>query len=437
MAIKILMPKISFIVTEGTIIEWLKKPGDPVVKGEPLLVIESEKSTLEVESPGAGRLSDQLAPPETTVPVTTTIGYILEPGETEAPPLNLDQPEAAAEASSPPPAKPEPPKKKKGPVRASPAARRKAREAGIELAEVSGSGPGGRIIEEDVAAYLAAQEASAPPPAVRATPVARKLAAERAVDLSEVQGSGSGGRVTRSDLERLSPASLPFEEVELNNIQRVAAERMALSFGAAPHFYLSVQVDMSQVVAMRQSLLASVEAKTGLRLSYTDIMLAAVGRALRQNLALNTAYEEGRLKRYRDINLGMAVDTPRGLVVAVIPQGDSLSLADLTRQRAGLVERAKNNRLTPEDMSGGTFTVSNLGMFGVDLFNAIINPPQAAILAVGQIAKRAVVVEDELAIRPTAWFTLSVDHRATDGATAARFLQDMRYYLTSPYQMLV
>jgi pyruvate dehydrogenase E2 component (dihydrolipoamide acetyltransferase) len=452
MATRILMPKLSFIVTEGTILEWLKQPGDWVDKGEPLLVIESEKATVEVESPGTGIVGPDLAPLGTTVPITTTIGYILEPGE-EPPRLELGLGEPAEtlteavtdrvyEETSPIGQERKALEKRR--VKASPSAKRLAREHSIDLFQIEGSGPQGRIVKEDILAYVEARTRHERKRPVRVTPAARRLASKLGVDLSKIEeGTGWGGRVTLEDVKKASPA-MPIpssaegplaEQIELTSIQRITAERMALSFRTAPHFYLSVQVDMSQAVAMRKALLPVVEAKTDIRLSFSDILVFAVARALREHLSLNAAFEEDQLKKYQDINVGLAVDTPRGLTVPIFHGADRFSLAEITRRRAEVVERARNNRLSPDDISGGTFTVSNLGMFGVDVFSAIINPPQAAILAAGQIAKRPVVVDDTLQARPTMWLTLSVDHRAADGATAARFLQDLVRHLEDPYQM--
>jgi pyruvate dehydrogenase E2 component (dihydrolipoamide acetyltransferase) len=457
MATPILMPKLSFIVTQGTIIEWLKKPGDSITKGEPLLVIESEKATVDVESPGTGIVGPELAPVGTTVPVTTVIGYLVEPGETPPTLLLESEPGAPGQASGE--AEPEQAARgmeagerevadRSGRLKASPSAKRLAQEYGIDLQEIQGTGPGGRIVQEDVQAFADARARSTEEIHPRATPVARKLASELSVDLAGVEGSGPGGRVTKADIALASEAAasgdsgvqaqdIDFEVVDLNPIQRITAERMALSFGTAPHFYLSMQVDMSQAVAMRQALLPAIEATTGLRLSFTDILLCATGRALAKHPALNASFEQGHVKRYRDVNVCLAVDTPRGLTVPVFHKIDALTLAQITARRSEVVDRAMNNRLTPDDLDRGTFTVSNLGMFGIDVFNAIVNPPQAAILAVGRIAKRPVVVDDALELLPTMWVSLSVDHRVADGATASRFLRELAQHLEDPYRMVV
>lgn len=450
MATPILMPKMSFVVNEATILEWLKQTGDKVTKGEPLLAVESEKATVEVESPGTGILGPELAPPGTTVPLTTVIGYLLEPGET-SPKLewlggNGSQ-EKVTDTGGPQPAeeveKKGSKKTENGLVRASPSAKRLAREKGIELAQVEGSGPKGRITEKDVLAFIETQAEQQR--SVRTTPVARKLASDLDVDLSAIQGSGPGGRVTSEDVKIASSESalasvspdMRAEIVERTAIQRITAERMTFSFQTAPHFYLNVQVNMSQAVAMREALLPAVEAKAGVRLSFSDILVGAVAHSLRAYPDMNVSFENDQLKRYSDINVGLAMDTARGLTVPVFHRADQLSLAEIARHRADVIERANQNRLTPDDMDGGTFTISNLGMFGIDSFSAIVNPPQAAILAVGRITKQAVVLEDALQIQPTMWMTLSVDHRAVDGASAARFLQYLVRFLEEPYKMLV
>ncbi|MCG3206624.1 MAG: Dihydrolipoyllysine-residue acetyltransferase component of pyruvate dehydrogenase complex [Anaerolineae bacterium] len=450
MAIEILMPKMSFVVEEATILEWLKQPGEAVTKGEPLLSVESEKATIDIESPGSGILGPELAPTGTTVPLTTVIGYILAPGEV-SPRLALLSGGIAPEAATAEAPKtievPEEHKQEetpRGPVRASPAAKRLAREKGIDLgsAGIEGNGPNGRITEQDVSAYLEAKAEQQR--SVRTTPVARKLASDLAVDLNTVQGSGAGGRITAEDVKSISTENAPVitaglaaEIVPRTGVQRITAERMAFSFQTAPHFYLNVQVNMGQAVGLRDALLPAVEAKAGVRLSFSDILVGAVAQTLRDYPDMNVSFENDQLKRFADVNVGLAMDTARGLTVPVFHRADQLSLATIASRRAELVARANDNRLTPDDLSGGTFTISNLGMFGIDSFSAIVNPPQAAILAVGRISKQAVVVEDTLQIQPTMWLTLSVDHRAIDGASAARFLQHLVRYLEEPYKLLV
>jgi pyruvate dehydrogenase E2 component (dihydrolipoamide acetyltransferase) len=416
MAIPILLPKVSFVVSEGKIVEWLKKPGDSVTKGEPLLVIETEKATVEVEAPGSGFLSSELAPPGTTVPVTTTIGYIVEAGE-QSPKLVLDFEQLASASGEI--VQPEPPTegsqvnaREARWTKVSPLARRMAKELGLDLTHVKGTGPDGRILQQDIQAFV------------------------------DAQGQESVSSLTESTASSAIMPSLavipgPVESRALSSLQRITADRMTSSFRTAPHFYLNVQVDMSQAFMLREACLPEIEAKVGVRVSFTDIVIFAVGRAIKAHLSLNAMFENDKLSRFQDVNICLAIDTPRGLTAPVIYQAERLSLSEIAQRRVELVERAQNNRLAPEDLANGTFTISNLGMFEIDSFHAIINPPQAAILAVGRIAKRPIVVNDVLELRQTMWLGLSVDHRVADGAVAARFLQTLTNYLENPYQVLM
>jgi len=286
------------------------------------------------------------------------------------------------------------------PVRASPLAQRLAQELGVDLAQVQGTGPAGRILEEDV------RGAAAAPAAPAAAPVARFAAGE---------------------------------VVPLRGIRRVAAERMTQSFTTAPHFYLTVEVEATALVRMREGLLAKVEAASGARLTISDILIKVCAQALREFPAVNVAWSDeggGGLRQHPDVNVGVAVALDDGLVVPVIHQADRLTLAEIARRRTDLVERARAGRLALTDLEGGTFTLSNLGMFGVDQFQAIINPPQSAILAVGRIKDRPVALEGAVVVRPTMHLTLSADHRQLDGAQAARFVERVAKLIEEPYLLL-
>ena len=409
MAIKILLPKVSFVVTEGKIIEWLKKTGDPVSKGEPLLVVETEKAAIEIESPGSGFLGSELAPVGTVVPVTTTIGYIVAEGE-QSPKLVLpsEQPTITAPIKDHPEANQGKTTEDKW-MKVSPLARRTAKELGVDLTKINGTGPNGRILQEDILAFAAGQDQ---------------------VPLSDSSPVGS-------TLPSQAVTHDPVEIHEISTLQRITAERMTMSFGTAPHFYLNVQVDMSQAFVMREAYLLEGKAKAGVRLSFTDILIFAVSRALKDHPALNAKFENDKHYRFQNVNICLAIDTPLGLIAPVFHQADRLSIIEIHHRRVDLVERAQNNHLAPEDLVNGTFTISNLGMFGIDSFHAIVNPPQAAILAIGQIAKRPVVVNDILELRPTLWLSLSVDHRVVDGAVAARFLKTLTVILENPYKTLM
>jgi pyruvate dehydrogenase E2 component (dihydrolipoamide acetyltransferase) len=443
------MPKMGLIMEEGLVREWLKQPGDQVTEGEVILVIETDKVSADVEAPASGVMGPILAEEGTSVPVGELIGYVLAPGE-EPPPLpELRRGKPTAQTQS---VKVSPDKRTTTPrstVLASPVARRLAREHKIDLDQVDGSGPDGTVLEQDVLAYL---EAKREIPQVIASPVARAMAAEHSLDLSRIKGSGPGGQIRKEDVERAlaestpvpvqasevppAPASPREELLELTSIQRVAAERLTTSFQTAPHFYLSTEVDASYLAEVRERLRESVEAKVGVPPTYTDLLVTAVAHALADRPALNATYAGGHIKRFGTINLGLAVDTPQGLVVPVIRGVDHKSISEVCAARSQLVQKAQAGKLDLDDLSGGTFTISNLGMFGVDVFQAIINPPQAAILAVGRIVQRVVAIDGEVQVRPMMWLTLSVDHRVADGAEAARFLDQLRQYLEDPYLLL-
>lgn len=409
MAIKILLPKVSFVVTEGKIIEWLKKTGDPVSKGEPLLVVETEKAAIEIESPGSGFLGSELAPVGTVVPVTTTIGYIVAEGE-QSPKLVLpsEQPTITTSTKDHPEANQGKTTEDKW-MKVSPLARRTAKELGVDLTKINGTGPNGRILQEDILAFAAGQDQ---------------------VSLSDSSSVGSA-------LPSQAVTHDPVEIHEISTLQRITAERMTMSFGTAPHFYLNVQVDMSQAFVMREAYLLEGKEKAGVRLSFTDILIFAASRALEDHPALNAKFENDKHYRFQNVNICLAIDTPLGLIAPVFHQADRLSIIEIHHRRVDLVERAQNNQLAPEDLVNGTFTISNLGMFGIDSFHAIVNPPQAAILAIGQIAKRPVVVNDILEVRPILKLSLSVDHRVADGAVAARFLKTLTVILENPYKTLM
>jgi len=448
MAIEIFLPKVGFVATEGTILEWLKRPGEPVVKGEPILSFETEKATVEIESPGTGVLGSELASAGTTVAMGTTIGFILEPGEV-SPALPIPQAAPALGTGTLPHPQNVRIENDKSLQRveagASPAARRLAREHGIDLTSVAGSGPGGRVIEKDVVRFLPASPAQAVRPASRPSPVARRIASAEGVVLTGIEGKGKGGQVTKADvLGRVDrgPASTGVRSeaqgdwVELTGIQKTTAERMALSFRTAPHFYLSVLVDMGAVAALRQELLAAIEIKSGVRISITDILLSAVAHTLPAHRRLNAVIEDGRILELEEINIALAVDTPRGLTVPVIHHADQLTLEQIAETRLSLVEKGRDSKLERRELSDATFTLTNLGMFGVDAFHPILNPPQSAILAVGHVRIQPMVVDERVEPRLGAWLTLAIDHRVADGARGARFLNDLQKLLGDPSELV-
>jgi pyruvate dehydrogenase E2 component (dihydrolipoamide acetyltransferase) len=387
LATDVIMPALGVAQEKGTLINWLKTEGQSVTKGEPLMEVETDKATVEIEAPASGILANVTAAPGDEVPVGNKIALILAPGENveDAPPQRPIAAHAEAAQPTPPITKSAPAPQTQAPqsgiIPASPAARRIAREKGVDLSTLRGTGPHGAILAEDVARAAA----SAAP--------------------------ASGG-----------PAKVK-ETVQLTPMRRIVGERMVKSKQSAPHFYLSMDADMTEITRRRNK---SKENDEAIVPSINDYILSAAARALSQHPSLNAAFTDKGVELYAEINLGVAVALEDGLVVPVIRNADRLSLIELAKQSRQLAEKAQKKKLFPLDYEGGTFTVSNLGMFGVDNFVAIINPPQCAILAVGQVASRVVAHGEGIAVRTMMTMSLSADHRVVDGAMAARFLQEVK-----------
>ena len=387
MATEVIMPALGMAQEKGTLLSWLKTEGESVKQGEPLMEVETDKATVEVEAPASGILADVTASPGDEVPVGQRIAVILAPGEpsskrTEAAPTTPSVP-SAPRASAPKAAAAAVPHgtAAAGGIAASPAAKKLAKEKGIDLAAVKGSGPEGTIVAEDVL------------------------------------------RATQEPAAKTSGQLNVKETVPLTPMRRIVGERMAKSKQSAPHFYVSVDVDMTDVNTRRESWK---EKKEEIVPSINDFILWACAQTLKNFPSLNSTFTGQGVQLLADINIGMAVALEEGLVVPVIRNADRLSLQQLARQSRELAEKTHKKKLFPLDYEGGTFTVSNLGMLGVDNFVAIINPPQCAILAVGQVAPRVVAHEGAVAVRPMMTMTLSADHRIVDGAIAARFLQKVK-----------
>ncbi len=423
MATEVILPMLGETMNEGTIVAWAKQEGDPVRPGDVLYSVESDKATLDVEAQASGFLRRILAPAGATVPVLSAValitatmdesvsGIAAAASPAAATPSPSRAPTHATLASAPLPA---------GRPFASPRARKAALARGLDLRRIRGSGPGGRIVERDLAGGVQAL-----------TPLARKAAEALRVDPAAVHGTGPGGRVTRQDVERLAAA--PEAGVQpLSRSQRLMAERMVTSFTTAPHFYLHVEVSARRLLAVRQDLLPSLEASAGVHLTLTDLLVKLCALALARHPRALAQWSADGLRPARGVNIGIATDTPGGLLVPVIQDADRIGLVELTRRRTELVDRARAGKSLPQDFELGAFTLTNLGMFRVDSFDAILNPPQAAILAVGRIKDRATVVEGRLQAEPMMNLSLSVDHRVLDGAGAARFLDDLVGMIETP-----
>lgn len=371
MAVSVVMPALELAQESGKLLGWLKKEGEAVAKGEPLVEIETDKAVFELESPGDGVLAGVKSGAGETVPVGQTIAWIVAQGE--APPVEDDSAvRAIAERA------------RRGPARISPKARRLAEERGVDISQVRGTGPDGSITSDDVLAAAAAKAAPAPAAAVA---------------------------------DAAAPAPL-------SSIARLMAERTTESWTHAPHFFLVREVDAGALLEAKQ--------KLGAGYTVTDILVALTARTLAKHPRLNGAWTGEGVRLNPDVNITIAIAVEDGVVGAVIPKADGATLQAVAEQRRALAERARAGKLRPGDIAGGTFTISNLGMFGVDAFNAILTPPQAGILAVGRIAERVVPVNGAPGIRPMMTLTLSSDHRVVDGAQSARFLSDLADAIGEP-----
>ncbi|MBZ5700898.1 MAG: 2-oxo acid dehydrogenase subunit E2 [Acidobacteriia bacterium] len=391
------MPALELMQETGKVLAWRKKEGEQVVKGEPLLEIETDKAVVEVEAPGEGILAGITAPEGAVIPVGQTIAWLVLPGEAV--------PAAGAPAAVP------------GPARA------EAARPAVAAAESSAPAAGG---------------------GARISPKARRMAREHGIDIAQVRGSGADGEILASDIQALvdakgAPAAAPVAAggtEALGIIGRLMAERTTQSWTSVPHFFVVREVDAGALVDAHKKLRESVEKARGVKPTQTDMLVALVARALAKHPRMNASWTGAAIRLNPDVNMAVAMAVNDGVVAAVIPKADSLDLGEIAVQRRDLTERARAGRSRPADIAGGTFTISNLGMFNVDSFTAIINPPQAAILAVGRIADRVVPVDGKPAIRPMMTLTLSSDHRVVDGARAAAFMNDVVEALREPEKWL-
>jgi pyruvate dehydrogenase E2 component (dihydrolipoamide acetyltransferase) len=427
------LPKMGQSVEEASIVTWFKKEGDPVTAGDPLFSIQTDKAEVECEAPAGGILRKILLAPDVVVPVLTIVALIGdadEPlpdgaGTTPTPAPAETRAEISAVAGVPPVAAAAPQVRGDGGrVFISPRARAQATSKGIHLSGITGSGPQERILEADVLAQAEGLES------LRITPTARRLALATGVDLTTLKGSGLGGKITRADVaaaaskpvETLPPSAAGIQRIPLTPMRRIIAKRMAESKFSAPHYYITVEVDMAAAKEFRT------KAQGGAP-SFNDLVLCATVKALRDFPGINARWAGDTIEQVGNINLGVAVALPGGLIVPVLKQAQTLTLEEICAACKTLIEKARTGKLLPDDFTGNTFTVSNLGPFGVDHFTAIINQPDSAILAIGQIKDRPVVINGGIHIRPIMKLTLSSDHRVIDGVLAAQFMARLKEIL--------
>lgn len=436
MAVRVVIPKMGMNMEEGTLAEWLVGDSQLVAVGQPIFRMTTDKIDCEVEAEAAGILR-HLVPEETTVPAGGVVACILAAGE-ELPPEFADLaasltgkrgPEMGTAASTPPAGATSTGEF----VRATPAARRLARELGVELARVPTADV--RVTENDVRRY-----AESVATRLKVTPVAQRIAEEHGVNLAAVAGSGPGGRITREDVEQaLAAGTLAAAQetvIPFKGVRRTIAERMHQSLLSMAQLTITMEVDMTEAARMLSQLRQEWEPQ-GIHLTYTDTVVKATATALREHPRLNATLEGEVLRLLPEINVGVAVALDDGLIVPVIPQADARPLKEISRLNRELADKARAGRLTIDEISGGTFTVTSLGMYDVDTFTPIVNPPQAAILGIGCVKETPAFAGEQVVRRHTMNLSLSFDHRLVDGAPAAQFLRRVRDILERPYLLLV
>jgi len=436
-------------MNDGVIVEWLKAVGDPVERGEVLFSVETDKAVLEVEASAEGVLREILAPAGERVPVLAVIARLTdtpdEPLELANERMGESANERMGESPSPSPSR----------LFVSPRARKLAEAEGVGLAEIVGSGPNGRIVEKDVVAYLEA--------APKVTPVARRLAESLGVDLRTVAGTGPGGCVTKADVEKVSqvvsesgsqavmepapvapkpPATAPVKtlaETPMSGVRAIIAQRMHASHVTTAPTTLTVEADATAFAALREKLKTRLAKELGFNISYNDLLMLIAAKALRKFPAVNARLDEaaGVIRQLDEVNISLAMDTGRGLIVPVVRDVDRKGLLDIARATNDLVQRTRAGKVQPDELVGGTFTITNLGMLDIDAFTPIINLPEIAILGVGRIQEKPAVYNGEICVRKLMWLSLTFDHRLVDGGPAARFLQYIKQLVEDPDLMWV
>ncbi len=434
MPTQVLIPPLGQTVDTLILVSWYKQEGEAVRQGEPLFVVETDKATLDVEAPASGILRLVTAKAGDEVQTLSVIAIIAaEVGEVEA----------TTEENSPPR------------LFASPRARRLAERENVPFTALSGTGPEGAVVERDVQTYLDQAQAKGKAEDIPSiTPIARRMAEETGIDWNTLAGSGPRGQVIRQDVESALSARqqlraggepttvdvplalIPsteeeFESIPLSGVRAIIAERMARSHNQTAPVTLTAEADATELVEMRQRLAAR-----DVGVSYNDLLIFILGRTLREHPRLNASLDGEQIKLWRRIDIGLAVDTDRGLLVPVVRNVDQKGLALLATETKVLAERVRSGNITPDELRGGTFTLTNLGMFGIDAFTPIINLPETAILGVGRIEEKPAVHNGQIVIRHLMWLSLTFDHRLVDGGLAARFLQRVVQLVESPYLLL-
>ncbi|MCG8483122.1 MAG: 2-oxo acid dehydrogenase subunit E2 [Clostridia bacterium] len=448
MIIFVKMPKLGLTMTEGVLVKWLKQEGDDVAKGEPIVEVESDKSIVEYESPETGILKKILIEEGKEVPILTDIAIIGDKND-QIPDLKEAPEKGAVEMDS----KPDEIKiaaikndgRESGKIFATPSARRVARENNIDIGSVPKGTNKERIEKADVIALINNRN-------VKTTPLAKKLASLEGVALHSVSATGVNGKIIRKDIERVladhmeekvqtqysSDGKEILDIIPYQGMRKLIGDRLSKSKYTAPHVYFSRSIDLAKLFILRKQVNEAQDKKT----SVTDYILVAVVKALQKYPDMNASLQENKIIKYKTVNVGLAVAAESGLIVPVIKDAEKKSLIDISKATAAMIDKARDGKLLPQEYSGGTFTVSNLGMFGIETFTAIINPPEVGILAVSATEKRPIIItnkdgKDEISIRPMMKMTLSIDHRVIDGMLAAQFVGEIKEQLENPLGLLL
>lgn len=427
MAEKLIMPKLGMAMKDGKVVKWLKDDGEEVERGEPVVVVMSKKITYKVEAPAGGIVRHVVEPKETR-PIGAVIGFIVEPGE-EMPEVEEVSPVPAEEAPAPEVEKAEKPtpeeEKERRFVPASPAARRRAEKLSVDLTQVEGTGPDGLVTEGDVERF---HEEKA---AIRASPLARRIAEEEGLGLKEIEGTGAEGRIVESDVLGAleGPEALP-KTIPFTGMRESIAEQMTQSLRSMAQLTITATVDVTELKRTREALIERWDRK----ISYTDLLIKAVAAGLKEHPMLGAQLDEdaGEIALPEAINIGVAVALEEGLMVPVIHNADQMTLPEISDKIQDLAQHARASELSVDEVSGGVFTVTNLGMYGVDAFTPIIRPPEVAILGVGRIAEELTLIDGQVAARSKMVLSLTIDHRVVDGAPGAAFLETIRQLLEHP-----
>jgi pyruvate dehydrogenase E2 component (dihydrolipoamide acetyltransferase) len=428
---------LGITVEKGTILEWMKKEGDPVTKGEIIFIVETEKVTTEVESPASGILAKIMIPAGVEVPVLTVVAVITEPGE-EMPAkyaamtmetlLTQTGVSQHAEQVPAPPLPPQAQRASEDEIRAVLAARKLAQEKGLDLKTVKGTGPEGVILLRDVEAAVTA----AVKPSSKVSTLARRLAEKDAILLEGIEGTGVRGRIMRADVEQaIEETGAPGlgKVIPMGTKRRVIARRMSESAFTAPHIYFFTDVWMEPLLEFRQNILPDFEKKFGIRPSINDFLIKAVALNILDFPLLNATVRGEEIHILPEVNIGLAVALPNGLIVPAIAHADKIGLVEIVRQRTDLVQRSQTGKLSMDEIDRGTFTISSLAPYDVTHFTAILNPPQSGILTLGKTREELTLVDGNVKVKNLATFGLSVDHRIIDGTVAADFLQNLKWKL--------